>query len=734
MKELFFKKQDFQQEAVEAICDVFNGESGGIFQHQVGTEQVDNSQKMLKDKDLRVLGWKNEKLILSDDDLRNNIQNIQKRKTSGIEVNEITEEVNKEDLNLTIEMETGTGKTYAYINTIFELNKKYQWTKFIIVVPSIAIREGIYNSFKDMEKHFEMDYGKRINYFIFDSKKDKEGNQSRNFATDDDINVMIVNIQAINRFQKDKEDAEMGKFSKTTNNIYKKSESGVAAIEYLRNTNPIVIIDEPQSVEGKSKSNKGKQVIRNQLNSLFTIRYSATHLEKYDMVYRLDAIDAFNRKLVKRIEINGIEIEGSTLTHGYFNVKELIISKKDPQVRIEIQTPDSKKVIRKMSVGDNIYVKYSKLEQYKNWVIDDIDPFNRRIIIRSDDGEQVFYEGMQSGEPEVLFKRRIQIRETIKSHLDKEMMNYKLGIKTLSLFFIDSVKKYKDYIEGKAVDTEYAEIFVEEYSDLINKFSEIHPEMADYWKNIEVNRTHQGYFSIDKKSGQLKDPTLSGKGNEKICNDVDPFDEIMRNKKGLLDLKNHTRFIFSHSALKEGWDNPNVFQICILRDNESGEIKRRQELGRGLRLCVNINGGRMDSETQNFDHSKVNILTVIANESYESYAKALQDDYAKSLKTRPFKMTIEVLKTQKLNGKEIDSNLAAEIYRVFRNNNYITIEGDFTDVLKQDLKDKEFKLDESIIEHKEELIQITNKLLNNSIKTGDGKKNKLIMLNYKIKK
>jgi type III restriction enzyme len=732
MEELIFKKQQFQEDAVNAICDVFNGETGHISQFIVGKEENTLSKHLGTDDN--ILGWKNEKIILSNDELLKNIQNVQKKKVNGVKNFELTKYMDKNDINLTVEMETGTGKTYAYINTILELNKRHNWTKFIIIVPSIAIREGVNSSFKDMEKHFEMKYGKKINYFIFDSKKDKDGNQSRNFAIDDDINVMIINIQAINKFEKDKEDERKENFSKTTNNIYKINENGMAPIGDIRRTNPIIIIDEPQSVEGRNKSNKGRQVIKNELNSLFVIRYSATNIDKYDMVYNLDAIDAFNQKLVKRIEINGIEIEGSTLTHGYFNLKNIIVSSKDPIAEIEFEKSNSQKDIRKMTVGDNIYEKYSPLEQYKGWVIDDIDPISERITIRTQEGEKVIYKDNQSKEPEIIFKRRIQIRETIRSHLNKEVMNHPLGIKTLSLFFIDSVKYYKEYEDGIPIDKEYANIFVEEYNNLIKFYSEKYPGLKEYWKNIEVDRTHQGYFAIDKRTGNLKDPELKGRG-EKVCNDVDAFDEIMRNKKGLLDLdNNHTRFIFSHSALKEGWDNPNVFQICILRDNESEDNKRRQELGRGLRLCVNKFGERVDSKTEGIESKKVNILTVIANESYEDYANKLQKEYDTDLKSRPTRLTIAVLKVQKLNGELISEELASEIFRSFRNKDYISMEGELTSKLKEDLRENNLKLEDSIKEHRDELIELTNNLINNKVHTEDARRNRIEYATLKYKK
>ncbi|MDD4354201.1 MAG: DEAD/DEAH box helicase family protein, partial [Candidatus Nanoarchaeia archaeon] len=593
------------------------------------------------------------------------------------------------------------------INTIYELNKKYGWSKFIIVVPSIAIREGVNSALEDMKPHFKELYGKNLVSFIFDSQKI---NPVINFAKDDDINVMIINNQAFNSDVRKIHDSE------------KKSETGIAPIEYLKTTNPIMIIDEPQTTEGARDDNQTRKYIQ-EFNPLFILRYSATHREKYTMLYKLDAVDAFNRKLVKKIEVNGIEVSGSTATHGYFFVKEIIISKGAPKARIEIEKSTTKKSTHIMSEKDNVFVKYSQLEEYNGWVIDKIDAIKKCVIVRTSTGDKTFFEGKKEGDSTSYYKRRAQIQKTIESHLEKEFINYPEGIKTLSLFFIDEVKKYRDY-DVEDTQGEYAKIFVEEYNKLVKEFVKKNPHMKEYYDKIDVNKTHLGYFSIDK-TGKLVDPKESGRGAEKSCNDVDAFEEIMKNKKGLLDVENNfTRFIFSHSALKEGWDNPNVFQICILRDSDTIDLKLRQEVGRGLRLCVNKNYDRIDNSFQGLDSNKINILTLIANNSYGETATALQDQFRKNLRNRPIEFTETFLLSQKIGGKNVTPELAKIIHNDFSKRDYIDLKDTFTQKFKDDLDSGKFVLDDLLKSNVEEIKTIAQKLLNNTIEIKNGDKQK----------
>ncbi len=712
MKQLHYKKQKFQHDAVLAVSDVFEGLIGETVNYDLGIEKKTKEKKLSKfDINLksneRIIAWKNDDFVnFSDEILKKNIQNVQVR--NGFRGDEITVEISKEDINLTIEMETGTGKTYTYINTIFELNKKYNWTKFIIVVPSIAIREGVYKSFEDMEEHFLNEYGKKINCFVFNYQKDPNSNNITNFAKSDDINVMIINSQAFNSDARKIHDGN--------------NENGITPIVELQRTKPILIIDEPQTVEGKNKQNQTRKYIQ-EFKPLFTLRYSATHRESYNMIYKLDAVDAFNQKLVKRIEINGIQIKGSTATHGYLFIENILVSSKDPRVRIEIQKSNFKRETHIMNEGDNIYEKYSQLTQYKGWVIDRIDTLTNSIHIRTPEGDKIFSAGTIYGEPDTNYKRRIQIRETIKSHFKKESINYQNGIKTISLFFIDRVDKYRQYDdEGNALDGEYAEIFIEEYNQLLPFYIEEYPYLKEYLDKISTNESHQGYFSIDKKSKQLKNPSLSGRGSESSCNDVGAFDLIMKDKKRLLDLKNHVRFIFSHSALKEGWDNPNVFQICILRDNDVSNLKLRQEIGRGLRLCVNQNGDRIDSTVEDIDSNKLNILTLIANDSYEDTAKKLQQEFSENLKNRYIKFTVDFLKTQKLDNKPITSELAGKIHNDFVAKGYLTIDDEFTDKYNEDAEKGTVQLHESLQPNLNEINALAEIISSNKIPLTDGNK------------
>ncbi|MBP2143351.1 type III restriction enzyme [Methanococcus voltae] len=671
MKHLHFKKQKFQEDAVNSVCDVFMGQ-------------------IPQDK------WseKNSNITLSNDDLLNNITKIQKDNNL-----ELSKTIDKDDINLTIEMETGTGKTYTYINTIYELNKRYDWSKFIIVVPSIAIREGVLKSFEDMEEHFKSIYGKKINYFIYNSKNPSK---VRNFTKNNDLTVMIINNQAFN--------------TKGYNKIHHRTEQGEALIESIGKIRPIVILDEPQSIEGNATKENLKE-----FNSLFTLRYSATHRETYDMVYKLDAVDAFDMNLVKKIEVTGVTIEGSTGTHGYLRLDEIIKSNKDPEARIEIEVNTSKginkKVIR-MKTGENIYNK-SQLEQYKGYIIDKIDAKNGYVEFTNNKKIELY---KLYGEPNIQHKRRAQIRETIRSHLEKEITNYKHGIKTISLFFIDKVAKYRQYDEqGNNLDGEYVQMFTEEYTNLLEEYlkKEIvknNPDLLNYLKNITPEETHSGYFSIDKKNKQFKDPKKSelyGKGSEKSCKDVDAFDLIMKDKKRLLDLKNPVRFIFSHSTLKEGWDNPNVFQICILRDSDATITKKKQEVGRGLRLCVNQNGERIDSETENIDSSDINVLTVIANESYESFAGALQKEFCENLRSRPLQITFEFLKNNlKIDGKSIEEKFAKKIHKNLGLYDYINDNAELTEECKELIKNNKLELIEPLHEYKEPLTLLLQNIIN----------------------
>jgi type III restriction enzyme len=681
---LKFKKQQFQLDAVNAVCDVFTGQGSGSSEYIYGKHKKGEVGYY---GDSNIYAWKNAKITVSDELLLNNIRAIQRKN----DIHQSTQ-LEGEELNLTVEMETGTGKTYVYINTIFELNKRYGMTKFIIVVPSIAIREGVYKSLSIMEEHFATLYGKKIRHFIFDSSKPT---QIESFATNNGINVMIINNHAFNK--------------KETNNMYKVIERGAKLIDYISSTNPILIIDEPQSVEGKST----KLAIKD-FKSLFTLRYSATHRETYNMVYRLDAVDAFNKKLVKQISVKGIDIKGTTATHSYLYLEGIDISKHHyPVARIEMEVKQAKSVVRsvkRIDRGMDLFTLSGGLEQYRNYKVSDIT------------AEKVsFTNGVTLSISTVVgnineeHKRRIQIRETIRSHLNKERNLFKKGIKTMSLFFIDEVKNYREYDDGGVqIPGKYAKIFEEEYSQLITEYKAEDSDYVRYLESIIPEQTHEGYFSLDKR-GNLINPKEKGRGENKSSDDVSAYDLIMKRKELLLDLKQKTRFIFSHSALREGWDNPNVFQICVLRNTDPKEVRSRQEVGRGLRLCVNQQGERVDEEFEGIDFTEANRLTIIANESYEEFAQKLQNEFSEYIRERPSKLTAEFLMARSIGGKKISTDIAKAIVYDFTINRYIDENGALTEKYQQDRENGNIILREEFKDKVPAIVEIVKELYENVV-------------------
>ena len=606
---LQFKHQKFQADAAKAVVDVFAGQPYLTPSYMM--DRGSGYQQAITDE-LDFTGWSNQKIVpeLNDRFILEHVQKIQRS-------NQIQPSDKLEGrYNLSIEMETGVGKTYTYIKTMYELNKRYGWSKFIVVVPSVAIREGVYKTFQVTQEHFAEEYGKKIRFFIYNSKQLTEIDR---FASDNSINVMIINSQAFNAKGKD------------ARRIYMKLDEfrSRRPIDIIAKTNPILIIDEPQSVEGK----KTKESLK-QFNPLMTLRYSATHKKDsiYNMMYRLDAMEAYNKQLVKKIAVKGITESGSTATESYIYLEGINLSKDAPTATLQFDCKGVSgihKITRKVSEGYNLYDNSGQMEEYKQGFV------VSRIDGRDDSVE--FLNGIKLYAGDVLGKvsedqlRRIQIRETILSHIQRERELFYKGIKVLSLFFIDEVAKYKQYDEaGVATNGLYADMFEEEYDDIINslQIGVGEDEYLKYLQAISAEKTHAGYFSIDKK-GRMIDSKLKDK-KEKTTDDVDAYDLIMKNKELLLDRnpkKSPVRFIFSHSALREGWDNPNVFQICTLKQSSS-DVRKRQEVGRGLRLCVNQDGERMDTNVLGNDVHNVNVLTVIASESYDSFAKGLQCEIA----------------------------------------------------------------------------------------------------------
>lgn len=645
---LQFKEQNFQIDAVDGVVKCFEGQT--LKTNRFTLEKTNEILRKAREKAKGIatleydveelIGYRNSAIQITDSQVFENIVGIQ-RKHYLIE-NQKIDTVKGANIgyNFTIEMETGTGKTYTYIRTMYELNKKYGWSKFIIIVPSIAIREGVFKTFELTQDHFQEIYGHKISPFIYNSSRPQD---IETFASDGRISVMVINTQAFAA-----RGADARRIHQELDHFGSRR-----PIDIISQTKPIIIIDEPQSV-GKEGSVTLKSM--EDFQPLFTLRYSATHLEEYNKIYRLDALDSYNKKLVKKIQVKGINLKGSTGTTGYLYLEYISLSaNKAPLAYLEYEKRSGngvKRVREKIAQGTDLYEVSGNLPAYKNCLVTEVNGYLNKIVVNGQD----IYPGDIINDKDELAFRRIQIRETILSHLQKEKYLFEKGIKVLSLFFIDSVEKYRKYDEmGEEVLGEYAQIFEEEYKNAINQFVDLfHQEYTDYVIETDVNKTskvyapgnyldylkrddadrvHNGYFSIDKK-GKPVDPTIK-RGSED-SDDVSAYDLIMKDKERLLSFEEPTRFIFSHSALKEGWDNPNVFQICALKNADGGsQTRRRQEVGRGMRLCVDKNGVRQDFEQVGEQVHDLNVLTVIASESYEDFAKGLQTEIAKSLKDRP---------------------------------------------------------------------------------------------------
>lgn len=622
-------------------------------------------------------GFKNELVELSDEQLLKNIQILQSQnniKRSSSLVKELGR------CSLDIEMETGTGKTYVYIKTMFELNKKFGWSKFIVVVPSIAIREGVKKTFEITAEHFMEYYGKKARFFIYNSSN---LNQLDNFSSSSGINVMIINTQAFASSLK-----EDGR-SKEARIIYSKRDEFTSRrpIDVIKANRPIIILDEPQKMGGEVTRNALKN-----FNPLFSINYSATHKEQHNLIYVLDALDAFNKKLVKKIEVKGFEVKNFRGTNSYLYFEQILLSSKKPPVaRIELEIGYNKSINREpriLGVGDDLYYVSQEMEQYKGYTISEIDPLRGTVTFTN--GE-VIKAGDVVGDVSEKDMRRIQIRETILSHFEKEEKLFNMGIKCLSLFFIDEVAKYRQYDEkGDEVLGEYGVMFEQEYISVLNEYINLFDTpYQKYLKSTcsDVSAVHKGYFSIDKKTGHSIDSQLK-RGSE-FSDDISAYDLIMKNKERLLSFDEPTRFIFSHSALREGWDNPNVFQICTLKHSNSNTAKR-QEVGRGLRLCVNQKGNRMDVESCGEAVHDINTLTVVASESYKSFVADLQSDIKTVLYDRPTVATSEYFKGKYVKVDDvptlIDDNIANAIEFYLIQNGYVDMKRKVTDKYRQDIK------------------------------------------------
>ena len=731
---LKFKDQPYQTNAVESVVDCFAGQpKTDSFTYRIKpgfTVQTSAFEE----------GFKNADLALSDDQILENIQTVQRRQNLAVSqaLTDFTTIDQKGDLipvksgyrkdalaatciHLDIEMETGTGKTYCYIKTIFELNKRYGWSKFIVMVPSIAIREGVYKSLQITADHFTKGYGKKAHFFIYNSKRLHE---LESFSSDAGINVMVINIQAFNARGAD------------NRRIYDELDDFQSRkpIDVIASNRPILILDEPQKMEGGATTKALPK-----FKPLVILRYSATHRTQHNRIHRLDALDAYNQKLVKKIAVRGILARGLVGTNAYLYLEGIDISHKAPVARIELEVKlksgEIKRQLRRMEYRDNMFALSGELDQYRDgFVISQIDynadtvEFTNGVILKA---------GEVNGDVSEHDIRRIQIRETIKAHLDKEKLVFARGIKVLSLFFIDEVAKYRDY-DLSDEKGEYARVFEEEYERLKSENLSVvidNEAYRRYLNGIDAASTHNGYFSIDKKTNRLKNPKTGAHAVD--SDDVDAYNLILKDKERLLSFEEPTRFIFSHSALREGWDNPNVFVMCMLKHSKS-TISRRQEVGRGLRLSVDQHGDRMDNPAIVHD---INVLTVVGSESYKEFVSGLQTEIAETLSSRPREAT-EVYFTGKAilteSGLiEINAAMAKQIYRYLVKNDY-TDDADHIAEAYHDAKAEGSlaSLPENLKPFQEQIFQLIDSVFSDAQlpKVDDGRKPKTNPLNANFEK
>ena len=674
-----FKIQQYQTEAVEQTVNVFAGQpskTNAQYRRDLGK----TAGRIVYDEDY--VGWRNADVELTDKQLLENIKQLQV--DGNIPQSKLL--VKQDGLgacSLDIEMETGTGKTYVYIKTMFEMNKRYGWSKFIVVVPSIAIREGVHKSFTMLEDHFMELYGKKARFFIYDSSN---LTQIDGFSSDAAINVMIINTQA---FARDfKEDAK----NKVSLIMYTKRDDFQSRrpIDVIAANRPIIIMDEPQKMEGAAT----QRALKN-FKPLFVLNYSATHKTSHNCIYALDAYDAYRQRLVKKIQVKGITLQNLMGAQAYIYFDSIILSKnKAPEVKLEIEVQGANNARRqtiKFSQGDSLY-DASKLPAYKEFVITDINVNTNTVYFRNGDHLR---KGEVMGDVSEKTIQQVQIRETVKSHFEKERQLFQQGIKTLSLFFIDEVANYRSLTpdpspngEGSSQKGWLAKAFEEEYNRYLNEnLSLFEDDYQRYLRRFTADQVHNGYFSIDKKTGNYINSEV--KRGESFSSDISAYDLILKDKERLLSFDEPTRFIFSHSALREGWDNPNVFQICTLRHANSATAKR-QEVGRGLRICVDQQGNRMDAERLGDAVHDINKLTVIANESYSTFVDDLQKDTREALRERPTVATVAYFegKTFMLGTERytISNQEAASIVSYLFDNDYTDKKGNILPAYHTDME------------------------------------------------
>ena len=646
---LKFKKQAYQTNAVDAVADCFAGQpkrEGLNYRLDPGRAMDASGQAVAA---LESSGFKNADLALPPGQVLDNIHAVQRRQNLPQSAALVKTKVC--DINLDVEMETGTGKTYCYVKTMFELNARYGWSKFIVVVPSIAIREGVFKSLEITAEHFLDEYKKRARFFIYNSK---QLHNLESFSSDAGINVMVINVQAFNATGKD------------ARRIYEELDDFQSRrpIDVISANRPILFLDEPQKMEG----GKTLDSLAN-FKPLAVLRYSATHKTTHNKIHRLDALDAYNQKLVKKIAVRGISVKGLTGTHAYLYLESIEVSTAAPVARVELEIKQNngiKRVVRRLARNDNLFDLSGGLEQYRGFVVADINALTNTVSFTN--GHELL-AGEATGDVSESALRRIQIREAVKAHFEKEQALFAQGIKVLSLFFIDAVSKYRSYGEMGEQPGEYAQMFEEAYNQQLAEVQTLEDTAYNrYLKGIATAQTHNGYFSIDKKTKRMVDPETGKKSTE--TDDVDAYDLILKDKERLLSFDEPVRFIFSHSALREGWDNPNVFVICTLKHSDN-TVSRRQEVGRGLRISVNQHGDRMDNPAT---VHQVNVLTVVASESYKDFVTALQRDMGEGLSERPrvadeSYFTGKVLKTP-AGDVEVTPQMAKQIYKYLLKNDY----------------------------------------------------------------
>lgn len=676
-----FTTQSYQTDAVQALVDCFTG------QPKVDPLQIIAGRRGLFEE----YAFANRKLVVDDHDVYKNVKDVQNR--GGIKPAK-----GYGGRQFSVEMETGTGKTFVYTKSIFELNRQYGWSKFIIMVPSVAIREGVYKSLQMTEEHFQSEYGKKLRYFIYDTKNKSNIANIKNFGNTTNIEVIIMNYQAF---------ATSNKESKKIYDSNLDATGQIAPIDIIKRTNPIIIMDEPQRFGPKAEK------ALEEFNPLFITRYSATHLPDkiFNKIYKLDPIDAYNEKLVKKVKAKGVEVVGNTGTSGYVFCDRIdVLPKQNPTAILEFhqkQNNGLRPIQRRAGESFDLYDNSNELQQYRGYKVAEINGITNTV--RFTNGTVVAV-GQAIGDVSEEHVRRIQIRETIKSHLAKERELFSQGIKVLSLFFIDEVAKYRQYGEaGEKLLGRYGQIFEEEYERAVKQLELLDPEYSDYLQRYSASEVHEGYFSIDKKGRMIDSSEKRGEGGS---DDVSAYDLIMKDKETLLDMNgtNRVRFIFSHSALREGWDNPNIFQICTLKHSQS-EISKRQEIGRGLRVAVNKRGERMDQELLKEAFFDVNSLTVIASESYKDWVADLQREVVESLKDRSPALTTDVLVGRTLvnaGGDKLilDSTTAMNLIFELRGKGYLDEEYKVTEQLVADVADEKVELSTTFEPFKAEILKL----------------------------